>query len=65
MKVIRGADALYNVQYAMPAPEGNAIALAYLEGVLVCDPRTGQNPCPEKQYAPTTMPGESASTSPH
>ena len=68
MKVIRGADALYNVQYAMramPAPEGNAIALAYLESALVCDPRTGQNPCPEKQYAPTTMPGESASTSPH
>jgi len=60
MKVIRGADALYNVQYAYRAPrtpENDARALAYLDATLICDPRTGANPCPASDYAPVTLPG--------
>lgn len=60
MKVIRGADALYNIQYAYRAPrtpESDALALAYLDAALVCDPRTGANPCPASDYAPVALPG--------
>jgi hypothetical protein len=49
MKVISGADALYSVQYAYrraPSDDLARPAMAYLQGVKVCDTRTPEHPCP-------------------
>lgn len=49
MKLVRGADAFYSIQYAyrdVPSPERNAAAETYMLDVSVCDPRTPYHPCP-------------------
>ncbi|MDK3025362.1 hypothetical protein QO239_22445 [Cupriavidus taiwanensis] len=46
---IRGAEALYVVQVATktkPNQDWMARTNAYLDSVLVCDPRSAQHPCP-------------------
>ena len=48
-KIIRGQDALYSVQYAYretPTAEHKAPAMAFLGGVVVCDTRKPDRPCP-------------------
>jgi hypothetical protein len=49
LKVMRGEDALYVVQYsfrALPDDKLEATALAYLAKVGVCDTRKPEHPCP-------------------
>jgi len=58
IKLIKGADALYSVQYAFraaPSEERNRIAETYLAGVRACDTRTPEHPCPS-DLVPTTLP---------
>jgi hypothetical protein len=49
MKVISGADALYNVQYAVKQPVTAEVlvpTMQYLKGILVCDTRAADHACP-------------------
>ena len=49
LKVVRGKDALYVVQYAfraLPSDEFEKTANGYLAGVSVCDTRDPNHPCP-------------------
>ena len=49
LKVIRGKDALYSVQYAfraLPTAEFEKAANEYLARVAVCDTRAPKHPCP-------------------
>lgn len=54
VKLIRGADALYIIQYTFrgePTDERNAAAEAFLAKVSACDTRKPEHPCPDLKPA--------------